>query len=94
MPQVPSLDEQWHLFMRRSDLENAPSHQRYEMEYAFKCGAISIMVNQRDVLAVLSEENGVAAIQSWMKEFGVFIHDRVRKWNMMQQANNDPRQNN
>lgn len=79
MPQVPSLDEQWNLFKIKSELDSAPSHQRYEMEYAFKCGAASVLISIRDAVAVLAPENQGDVLTNWFIEFGAYIKDRVRK---------------
>lgn len=80
-PQIQTLQGLWVQFREKSGLNTAPTHQRYEMEYAFKCGSIALLMEQRNNLSQLTEEDGMAVLNAWAYEFSVFIQDRIRRFN-------------
>jgi hypothetical protein len=73
-----TIAEKWESFQSEIIPKNAEKIQLREMKLAFYAGAFSMMEMQKEVIGnpSLSEDAGIALLQSWLDEMQLYFKQR------------------
>jgi hypothetical protein len=63
-----TVDEKWENFKRKVIPESANFNQLQDMQLAFYAGMLTLLLMQKEVLTGLSDDAGVALLESWHDE--------------------------